>query len=180
MQEVGFNASEQDSLPALHLEVYGFALKNCGQCKTDAYNALIKWATKKITPKQTDMAYKIKPEFVHKDFIFRHKGQILVVNAGNLTQERARMMLANPQYAHAIIGQEELFPEPTDEETSKVTTAETSKEETGPKSSEVATVSTSTEAQNVGSEQTANAETQESKSPVLKPSKAKPGPKPKK
>lgn len=50
------------------------------------------------------MNFTIKKEFEKKDFIFRHAGNLVVVNAANLNEERARMILASP-YAHAIEGQ---------------------------------------------------------------------------
>lgn len=105
MQEVGFNASEQDSLPVLFKEVYGFPLGKCPDCRVSAFNSLVKWANKKKQkPKSTSMALTIKKEYHGKNFNFRHQGKVVVVNHQNINEERARMMLASP-YAHAIEGQ---------------------------------------------------------------------------
>jgi len=104
MGEVGYNASERDSLPLLFFEVYSIELRRgCEQCKKSAFESLIKWANKK-TQKNSYMNFTIKKEHSKKDFIFRHAGKLVVVNAANLNEERARMMLASP-YAHAIEGQ---------------------------------------------------------------------------
>jgi len=105
MGEVGYNASERDSLPLLFFEVYSIELKKgCEQCKKSAYDSLIRWA-KRITAKENNyMDYKIKKEFEKRDFHFRHAGNLVTVNAGNLNEMRVKMMLASP-YAHAIEGQ---------------------------------------------------------------------------
>ncbi len=106
MGEVGYNASERDSLPLLFFEVYGIELKNkCEPCKRSAFESLIRWA-KKQEPKNSYMDFKIKKQFEGKDFHFRHGGTLVVVNSGNLNEARVKMMLASP-YAHVIEGQED-------------------------------------------------------------------------
>lgn len=108
MGEVGYNASERDSLPLLFLEVYSIELKKgCEQCKRSGFESLIRWAKKKTETKNNYMDFKIKKEYEKKDFHFRHAGKLVVVNAANLNADRAKMMLASP-YAHAIEGQEDI------------------------------------------------------------------------
>ncbi len=105
MGEVGYNVSERDSLPLLFFEVYSIELKKgCEQCKKSAYESLLKWAKRKSQKQNSYMNFTIKKEFEKKDFHFRHAGNLVVVNAANLNEERARMMLAS-KYAHAIEGQ---------------------------------------------------------------------------
>jgi hypothetical protein len=144
MEGVGFRASEQDSLPLLFREVYGFELRNCGDCKTKAYDSLIKWANKKETKPNNYMDFKIKKEFEKNNFTFRHAGKILVVNAANLNDERARMMLAS-KYAHAIEGQPDMF-------SAASFTGSLDGIVESPNESEVSTASTSTEVKSGGVE----------------------------
>ena len=103
MREVGFAKARAVLLPSLFNEVYGFKLNtNCGSCEKNGFDSLIKWADKR--QKKVDMGFSIKKEYHKKNFTFRHQGQVVVVNSNNLTEEKARMMLASP-YAHAIEGQ---------------------------------------------------------------------------
>ena len=106
MKEVGYNASEQDSLPFLFKEVYGFEIKKCSLCKRQAFDALVRWAGKRAKP-NTYMAYTIKKEFNDKNFVFHSAGMRVIVNAANLDEKKAHLMLAS-KYAHAIEGQPEI------------------------------------------------------------------------
>lgn len=106
MGEVGYNASERDSLPLLFFEVYSIELKTgCEQCKRSGFDSLIRWANRK-KPKNSYMDFKIKKQFEGKDFHFRHAGKLVVVNSNNLNADRVKMILASP-YAHVIEGQED-------------------------------------------------------------------------
>lgn len=155
MQGVGYKASELDSLPVLFKEIYGFPLKNCSDCKEKAFHTLVNWATKEDNKeKNHSIVYKIKPEFSKTDFVVRHQGALIVINADNLTDQTARILLAFPKYKHAIVGQEELpfVPEPIP----PVEIKETQDTDTGntnsPNVSEVVTASTSNN-QNTGMKQ---------------------------
>lgn len=117
MGEVGFNASERESLPLLFKEVFKIPLKtNCPQCIKDGWNSLMGWYKKKTTKPNTYMAFKIKPEYheiskgVIRNFTFMQNGRRIQVNHLNLNEEKAHLMLAS-KYAHAIEG----TPETTEE-----------------------------------------------------------------
>lgn len=153
MQGVGYNASEQDSLPVLFKDVYGFELKKCQDCWEQAKKSLNKWAQRKSQQTNNYMAYSIKPEFHNKDFVFRHAGKVVVVNSTNLNDERAMWMLQSGIYAYAIVGQrdkttEEIYEADLQDkkEISKPEKKQTSKIEEIPNESEVVTASTSNEA----------------------------------
>jgi len=111
MREVGFNASEQESLPFLFEAVFGMKLKtNCSGCVRDGWNSLM-GRLKGIERKEnTFTMFTIKEQYKDKDFIFLHKGQRIKVNSGNLNEEKAHLMLSS-KYAHAIEGQPDM-PEP--------------------------------------------------------------------
>lgn len=105
MREVGYNASEQDSLPFLFKEVFKIPLKeNCGDCKPKAWNSLMGWLKKREKPKIKYMAYRIKEKYKERNFVFLSAGKRVVINSENLTEEKAMLMLAS-KYAHAIEGQ---------------------------------------------------------------------------
>lgn len=179
MQGVGYNASEQDSLPVLFKDVFGFELKKCQDCWEKAKKSLNNWAQRASKQTTQYMAYSIKPEYHKKDFVFRHAGKVVVVNSQNLNEERAMWMLASP-YAHAIVGQRDKTPEELYEgdvqEAKKATEftkvkSETSKIEEIPNESEVVTASTSTEAKADGKQSVFAVKGKLSPTPELQPKK---------
>jgi len=124
MREAGFNASEQEQLPFLFKEVYGFELPKCSDCRIKAWESLYRDATRK-RKYELSMSYRIKKEYHGSNFVFIHQGKRILVNHENLTDERAQWMLGS-EYAHAIEGQPdkvEVFPDPKE---SEVVTASTS------------------------------------------------------
>lgn len=173
MQGVGYNASEQDSLPVLFKDVFGIELKRCPDCYDKAKQALNKWLQRKSQQNNNYMAYSIKPEYHKKDFVFRHAGKVVVVNSTNLNDERAMWMLASP-YAHAIVGQRDK----TQEELYEADVEKIKKDEklSGgieeiPNESEAVTVSTSTEAKTDGTKSVFAVKGKLSKSPESQPKK---------
>lgn len=156
MLEVGYNASEQDSLPFLFKEVHGYPLRKCSDCYKSAWSffKMFKIARQK---KNNYMGYTIKKEYEGKDFIFMSGGVRVVVNSGNLNEERARMILSS-KYAHVINGIPDKI-EPT---------AVVVKPIKSPNESEVATVSTSKEAKQDGKPSVFAVKGKLSKSPELK------------
>jgi len=105
MREVGFNASEQESLPFLFEEVFKIKLKrDCSGCVRDGWNSLMGWLRKQEKKENTFTMFKIKKQFEDKDFIFMHRGQRVKVTSANLDEEKAHLMLAS-KYAHVIEGQ---------------------------------------------------------------------------
>ena len=166
MGEVGYNASERDSLPLLFFEVYSIELKKgCEQCKRSAFDSLIRWANRK-KPKNDYMNFTIKEEHSKKDFIFRHAGKLVVINAANLNEERARMMLASP-YAHAIEGQ------PDTPEVNDFSGKLDGIVDGDVKNESVVTASTSTKAENDGKSLIVSHKGKLAKSNELPPSKGK-------
>lgn len=105
MKEHGFETSRSGVLPNLWVRRYGQMYReNCGGCVRDAYDNLIKWATKKKSTKnQHSMsAYKFKREYWNKTVPILYRGQRLIITADNLTDERAQIILAIPKYAHIL------------------------------------------------------------------------------
>ena len=147
MEGVGFRASEQDSLPLLFKEVYGFEMnRNCSGCVTESWNSLIKWANKKSKPNNNAMGLRIKKEYEKQNFPARIGGKLTIINSGNLTEERARILLSIPKYAHAIEGQ----PDKPVKEPLPVTKSGDLVEKGSPNALGVSTASTSTEAKSGG------------------------------
>lgn len=147
MEGVGFHASEQDSLPLLFKEVYGFEMKrNCSNCVTESWNSLIKWANKKSKPITNSMGLRIKKEYENQNFPARVGGKLMLINSKNLNDERARILLSIPKYAHAIEGQ----PDKPVKENLPVTKSGDLVEKGSPNALEVSTASTSTEAKSGG------------------------------
>lgn len=147
MEGVGFRASEQDSLPLLFKEVYGFEMnRNCSGCVQSSWDSLIKWANKKSKAKNTSMGFKIKKEYEKQNFVVRQAGKLITINSANLTDERARILLSIPKYSHAIEGQ----PDKPIKEILEVKGKGDLVEKGSPNASEVSTASTSTEVKSGG------------------------------
>lgn len=147
MEGVGFRASEQDSLPLLFKEVYGFEMKrNCSNCVTESWNSLIKWANKKSKPTNNSMGLRIKKEYENQNFPARVGGKLMLINSKNLNEERARILLSIPKYAHAIEGQ----PDKPVKELLEVKGKGDLVEKGSPNALGVSTASTSTEAKGGG------------------------------
>jgi hypothetical protein len=114
MGEVGFNASERESLPLLFKEVFKVPL--CSSCKRDGFNTLMNWYRKKTIKPNNYMAFTIKEDYREvkkgepRNFIFMQSGRRIVVNYLNLNEEKAHLMLAS-KYAHVIEGTPEKLEE---------------------------------------------------------------------
>jgi len=104
MKEQGFDASRSEVLPRLYVRRYGAMYRtDCGGCVNDAFNHLIRWAQKgKIKTNQYMSNYKMKFEYRNKSFPIMHKGQRLIITADNLTDDRAKILMAIPKYAHVV------------------------------------------------------------------------------
>jgi hypothetical protein len=156
MKEKGFSASKAETLPSLFRGVYGRLYSvGCGSCERDAFDTLIRWALKRteLSQKNKYMAFKIKHEYREQDFAIMHKGARLIINSGNLNDERAKILLSIPKYAHVIEGN-------SDTESENIVVKKAAKKDEAPvadpngkaeaAASEASSASTSTEAPAAG------------------------------
>jgi len=86
------NSNSESLLREVYVEVFGVSIKEgCGDCYNKAIEKLIKFARQ--NQKMQTGKYRFKKEFEYKKMTISHNGGRLLVDASNLTESTAEMLI---------------------------------------------------------------------------------------